>query len=75
MASVGVRLNAQLGAEFWAVVLHFIVEQALVIGELFILDASHDCSAGTIELARFEAHLRTSGSAQPSLDRMALGYG
>ena len=29
MASVGVRLNAQLGAEFWALVLRFIFEPAL----------------------------------------------
>ena len=30
MASIGVGLTAQLGAEFWALVLHFIGEFALV---------------------------------------------
>ncbi len=30
MASVGVGLNAQLGAEFWALALRFTVELALV---------------------------------------------
>jgi hypothetical protein len=30
MASIGVGLTAQLGAEFWALVLHFIGEFALM---------------------------------------------
>lgn len=33
LGHVGVRLNAQLGAEFWALLLHFIVESPLVSTE------------------------------------------